>query len=163
MKTWMVMVVTLLGFTTGWIVTDLVRSEFKRAFKEQEERIVKAVQTEVDGVYEAVALNNVTQGNILDHHGRMLHYIAGHNSNKFVKFCPECGLLEQLAIRKKKIDDRIFELSEKIAKNPEASNESEKKELNELTLEANLATQKIFSADERAKDLSKLMNNVKSD
>lgn len=163
MKAWIVSAVVLLSFAAGWITTDLVRIEFNRQSKAQEERIVKAIHDEVEGVYEAVALNNVTQSNILDHHGRMLHYIAGHNSNKFVKFCPECGLLEQLAIRRKKIDDRIVELSEKIAKNPEASNESEKKELNELTLEANLAAQKIFSADERAKELSKLMNNVKSD
>ena len=159
MKTWMFAALTLLGFTLGWIATDLVRYEFKRTLKEQEERIVKAVKTECDGVYEAVALNNVTQGNILDHHVRMLHYIAGHNSNKFVIFCPECGLLEQLGIRRKKIDNRIVELSDKIAK--KTATESDKNELQELALEVSLVTQKIFSADERAKELSKLVKNVK--
>lgn len=167
MKT-VTVVLLVAGFASGWVAMDLIRAEFKSGAQQQEDRIVNAVdkklEEKLEDVYEAVALNNVTQNNILDNHGRLLHYIAGHNSGKFILYCPECGLLEQLAIRKHKIDDRIVELSEFIQKNPEDSTVPEKtKEIQELTQEANLATQKIFVADERAKELSKLMTNVKSE
>lgn len=144
-----------ISFTAG-CTTALFRQQIKQEVQDQKD--IAEIKEEIESIYEVVALNNETQGNILSHHGRLLHYISGHQSNNFVKFCPECGLLEQLAIRRLNIDKRVVEISEFLIKNPDDPTAADKKkELEELNNEDKLATQKIYSADERAKELSKLI------
>lgn len=140
----------------GVITVALIVFQYKVGIKYQSD--LSEIKEEIDEIYELIALNNMTQGNILTNHGRLLHYIAGHQSSQFVNFCPECGLLEQLQIRAAKIDNKITELSEFVGTNPNDPTSAEKiKEIESLQREATLATQKIFSADEQAKELSKLI------
>ena len=131
--------------------------------QKNEDKFLAKIDAKIEEVNKNIDLNNITQNNILDHHGRLLHYISGHNSSKFVFFCPECALLKELNIRVNKIDDRIHELSEFLALHPEDPTFAEKqKEIIALTEESVLANQKIFSADERAKELSKIITNMRA-
>lgn len=155
-----VVIPMIVGGVLGWIAGDIIIAKMRNDVARQQtlESRLEAIEKSFDEIDEAIALNNVTQENILDYHGRLLHYLSGHSSNDFVRGCPECGLLEQLTIRKRKIDDRVRELSEFISENPDDPTvEAKKAEIAELDAELVVATQKIFSADEQAKKLSKLV------
>jgi hypothetical protein len=163
MKNFMFLVIMVLAFAAGWFTTDLVRDAIQR-----ENRIEQAladvqktnldVEDGIDEIYRLIASNNSTQSNILDHHGRLLHYVAGHDFRNFVHGCPECGLLEQLNKRKSELSDRIQELSEWLEKNKEDPKfEDKKAKLIGLHVELNLVSGHIYNADDRAKKIGELM------
>lgn len=151
MKSFLLVLLATFSFAVGWEASDLFRLRGQQL----------ETKKDIDGIYEAITLNNKTQSVMLTHHGRLLHYISGHQPhNEFVKGCPECGLIEQLEIRRTRIYDRTIELAEFIVNNPNDSTIADKqKELEELNEEDKLATQKLFSADKRAKELSNLIKS----
>lgn len=126
---------------------DIVTIVLADAVQKQEK-----VNADVQEIFKLISANNSTQGVILGHQGRLLHYLAGHDS--FHKFCPECGLIEQLELRRKEIDDRSAELSAFIEANPnDPSIADKKKEITDLAIEANEATRRIFHSQQRAKEI----------
>lgn len=119
---------------------------------QKQEKLNADYAKEIENIYKLIEANNATQGSILGTQGRLLHYLAGHQS--FHKGCPECGLIEQLEIRRKEIDDRSADLSAFIDANPnDPSVADKKKEINDLAIEANEATRRIFHSQQRAKEI----------
>lgn len=145
-KAIMVAVAILCLIGAGYVVSP--------GLKEQKPKF----QEDIDAIYELIAANNNTQHVILDNQGRLMHYIAGHDFEHFVNGCPECGLLEQLSIRKQELYDEITELTEFVMKHPDDASAADKtKLLNELQIESSFVTRYIASSQDRAKQLGKIM------
>lgn len=156
MKKFASVVVFCLMFMVGWMTMDLVRDAFRREVKN--EKLLSEVHDDIEEIYKLISLNNMTQGNILDHHGRLLHYVAGHDFRHFVQGCPECGLLDELNLRKSKLSDEIHDLAEWLENNKQDPKFEEKKaKLIGLSEELNLVTGHIYNADDRAKKIGELM------
>ena len=114
---------------------------------------------EIDAIYELISAGNSTKFAIMDTERRIFHYIAGHDIRKhFENGCPECGLIEQLSVRKKELYDEITALNDYVVEHPDDPNNAEKnKKINELTIEENYVTRYIMGSQDRAKELGKLM------
>lgn len=119
---------------------------------------VDKIQEEINAIYGLIEGGNSTKFTIMDTEMRIFHYISGHDFRHPIDHCPECGLLEQLSIRKKEVNDEIVALSEYVVNHPDDPYNVEKnKKINELTIEANYVTRYILGSSDRAKELGKLM------
>lgn len=156
MKKFASVVVFCLMFIVGWMTMDLVRDAFRREVKN--EKSLSEIHEDIEEIYKLISANNSTQGNILDHHGRLLHYVAGHDFRHFVQGCPECGLLDELNRRKSELSDTIHDLAEWLENNKQDPKfEDMKAKLIGLSEELNLVSKHIYNADDRAKKIGELM------
>ena len=114
---------------------------------------------EIDAIYGLIESGNNTKFTIMDTQFRIYHYIGGHDiRDHFVQGCPECGLIEQLSIRKKEINDEIVQLSEYVANHLDDPHNAEKNQkINELTIESTHVVKYIMGSQDRAKELGKIM------
>jgi len=117
---------------------------------------IRQTQKKVDGFDELIALNNNTQYAIMGEQVRISHYLLGHDHAHPVKACNECGLLQQLTIRQIELDDETVRLSELLIYDPD--NQANKERLEEVVLETSLIARHLYSADERAKRITAIIN-----
>lgn len=155
--TWyVILAITILVvfFTTKTVTTQAVTE--KLAVEENSSNSEDTdLKEELSAIYEAIALNNKTQENILDHHARILHYMSGHTHLETHKACPECALLFKIQIRRNEIEDERRELAEYIATHPnDPKNEEKARKEKELSIEEDKIENYIFRADEQAAKVS---------
>lgn len=156
MKKFFSVVVFCLMFSIGWMTMDLVREAFNREAKSQ--KSISEIQSDIEEIYKLISANNTTQGNILDHHGRLLHYVAGHDFRHFVQGCPECGLLDQLNQRKFELSEQVHDMAEWLENNKQDPKfEETKAKLIGLNEELNLITGHIYNSNDRAKKIGEMM------
>lgn len=119
-------------------------------------------QIEIYKMFEAV---NRQINQIHGDYQRVGHYISGHDFRHPTDFCPECGMLFELNKRKNEIDQRIINLSEEQEELKQSGLQDSKEfkdkteEINRLTIERGLVDKHLYSSDQRAIEVNKVMRN----
>lgn len=115
------------------------------------------MDVELKKVDQNIANSNNTVYAVMDAQERIMHYIAGHNSEHAEIYCPECGMIQQLVMRQGQIYDQTCILSEFVHENPHHETVPDKnKKLTELNHESANIAKFLFNADETSKRLQRL-------
>ena len=109
---------------------------------------------ELDEIYRSIAATNASISNLIRIQTQMSHYMMGHDFRHPIQFCPECGLLGDLAIRHSELEKQIEDLAALVATKPD---DELKEKLEKLSLERSILTKHLYSADQRAKEVAELM------
>lgn len=114
-------------------------------------------------IYNLMARQNEQIHQIHGDYQRVCHYISGHDFRHPTDFCPECGLLFDLNKRKDEVNTRVINLAEEQEELTQSGLKDSKEfkdnieEINRLTIEHGLLNKHLYSADQRAIEVNKVM------
>lgn len=112
-------------------------------------------------LYDLTSRNAKTIIKCRDDYAALTHYISGHDYKHPINHCPECGLLQQLDMMQDILEQKCEELA---VLNTTLSSESKEYKNNQevidkLTLEKMNIKKHLFSMDERANVVNKIMRD----
>ncbi len=120
----------------------------------------------VEHIIEHYKMNESINRQLGQVHGdyqRVTHYVSGHDFRQPTDFCPECALLFEINKRKEEVNQRTIILAEEQEELKQSGLKDSKEykdktdEINRLTIEAGLINKHLYSADQRAIEVNKVM------
>lgn len=112
-------------------------------------------------LYDLNNRNSHTLIKVRDDYAGLTHYISGHDYRHPINSCPECGLLQQLYMMEVALEEQTEKLAEANSELDPSSKEYKNNQevIDKLLLEKMQIKKHLFSMDERAKEVNKIMRD----
>lgn len=112
-------------------------------------------------LYDLTNRNSKTIIKCRDDYASLTHYISGHDYRHPIEYCPECGLLQQLDIMEDFLDEscqKLAVINDGLDKNSKEYKNNQEV-IDKFTVEKLQIKKHLFSMDERAKEVNKIMRD----
>lgn len=146
-------IVVILGFMTLFVLG--YNAEIERKNRDS------SIDEHLTSIYDLLNRNSRTIIKCRDDYASLTHYISGHEYRHPINHCPECGLLQQLDMMEDFLDEscqKLAVVNDGLDKNSKEYKNNQEV-IDKLTLEKLQIKKHLFSMDERAKEVNKIMRD----